>query len=54
MEVKNPQDANGPDGYPKDNPEFRLRANLVVERVRRDAEQARKFLERLAELIRKG
>lgn len=52
MKLKNPREENGPDGYPKDNPEFRRLADLVVERRRQDAEQARRFLTRLAELTR--
>ena len=48
MKVKSPREANGPDGYPKYNPEFRRLANKVIADRKKDAAQAKKFLKRLA------
>lgn len=51
MSIRNPRDANGPDGYPIDNAAFRRAANRVLDERREDARQARTFLKRLADLL---
>lgn len=45
--IKNPRDANGPDGYPKDNPEFRRLCNIVIARNTERVKQAELFLKLL-------
>ena len=52
MTVRSPREENGPDGYPRDNAAFREAADRVLRKRKRDAEQARRFLEKLSSSLR--
>jgi hypothetical protein len=52
MTVRSPREENGPDGYPRDNTAFREAAQKVVQARKEDAEQARRFLEKLSSSLR--
>lgn len=52
MKVRNPSEANGPNGYPKDNAAFRRAADAVIERARPLAEKAQAYRERMREDFR--
>lgn len=51
--VLSPREANGPDGYPKDNPEFDRLWNERADKNKGAAAAARKFLEKLREMFSK-
>lgn len=53
MKILNPRDANGPDGYPKYDPEhpYWIILKKVYERTKKDAERAKRFLKKLREDI---
>lgn len=54
MTVRSPREENGPDGYPRDNRAFRRAADKVVKEHQKDAEQARRFLEKLSSSLRES
>lgn len=52
MTVRSPREENGPDGYPRDNAAFREAADRVLRKRKQDADQARRFLEKLSSSLR--
>lgn len=52
LPLQNPREANGPDGYPKNNPAFREAADRVLAARKDDAEKAERYLKLLAKSLK--